>query len=104
MELVLPKPLPSWEDFSSVALRPLRVQMMGSVVVSIHIFRVVQLNEIMVNVVFQLAACVYLMLYRLVNWLLMKDGPSTLGEGLVITLLTLEEDWLCTMMCLCVWL
>ena len=77
MELVLPKPLPSWEDFSSVALHPLRVQMMGSVVVSIHIFRVVQLNEIKVNLVFQLAACVYLMLYRLVNWLLMKDGPST---------------------------
>ena len=35
MELVLPDPLPSWEAFSSVVLRPLRVQMMGSVVVSI---------------------------------------------------------------------
>ena len=104
MELVLPKPLPSWEDFSFAVLRPLRVQMMGSVVVSIHIFRVVQLNEIKVNLVFQLAVCMYLMPYRLVNWLLIKDGPSTLGEGLVITLLTLVEDWLCMMMCQCVWL
>lgn len=34
MGLVLPDSLPSWEDFSSVVLRPLRVQMMGSVVVS----------------------------------------------------------------------
>ena len=59
MELVLPKPLPSWEDFSSVALCPLRVQMMGSVVVSIHIFRVVQLNEMKVNLVSQHAACMY---------------------------------------------
>ena len=36
-ELVLPVPLPSWDDFSSVVLHPLRVQMMGSVVVSIII-------------------------------------------------------------------
>ena len=36
MELALPDPLPSWEDFSSIVLHPLRVQMMGSVVVSIY--------------------------------------------------------------------
>ena len=52
----------------------------------------------------QLHNCIYLRICRLVNWLLMKDGPSTLGEGLVITLLTLVEDWLCMMMSLCVWL
>ena len=35
MKLVLPKQVPSWEVFSSVVLCPLRVQMMGSVVVSV---------------------------------------------------------------------
>ena len=34
VKLALPVPLPSWEEFSSTVLRPLRVQMLGSVVVS----------------------------------------------------------------------
>ena len=39
MELVIFDPLPSWEVFSSVVLLPLRVQMMGSVVMGACVIR-----------------------------------------------------------------
>ena len=103
--IFLPDLMPFWDVYSSVVLCPLRVQMMGSVVVSLMCtcVKVAKSNQ-------GCSSSIYTTMYvtagycRLVNWLLMKDGRSTLGEGLIITLLTLVEAWLCMMMSLCVWL